>query len=244
MLLRTNAKLQKSTDQTTKYSLTGLTLAPHSVSGHEVCHGSSEGCRNSCNMLFAGLRVTPQARYAAVAQTLWLFEDRESFLAQLHRDIGQHVKRSEKLQLVPLIRLNMASDLEWTDVIEKWPDVTFVDYTKIRNRFESYLNGKLPKNYHLTFSRHEKHTERLLASFLQRGGNVSQVFDIAYHGARGTFEALPEFATIADLKVPVIDGDKHDVRLPQVDGSGVIVGLRVKGTNSAKESARESGFAT
>ena len=195
-------------------------------------------------MLFAGLRVTPQARYAAVAQTLWLFGDRESFLAQLHRDIGQHVKRSEKLQLVPLIRLNMASDLEWTDVIEKWPDVTFVDYTKIRNRFESYLNGKLPKNYHLTFSRHEKHTERLLASFLQRGGNVSQVFDIAYNGARGTFEALPEFATIADLKVPVIDGDKHDVRLPQVDGSGVIVGLRVKGTNSAKESARESGFAT
>lgn len=244
MLLRTNAKLQKSTDQTTKYALTGLTLAPHSISGHDVCKGSSEGCRNSCNMLFSGLRVTPQARYAAVAQTLWFFEDRPSFLAQLHRDIALHVRRSEKLQLVPLIRLNMASDLDWTDVIEKWPEVTFFDYTKIRSRFESYLNGKLPENYHLTFSRHENHTERLLASFLQRGGNVTQVFDIAYNGARATFGALPEFAHIAALKIPVIDGDKHDVRLPEVDGSGVIVGLRVKGTNFAKELARKSGFAT
>lgn len=243
MLLRTNAKLRKATKQTAKFLLSGLTLAPHSVSGHNVCPGSSEGCRDSCNMLFSGLRVTPQARFAAIAQTLWLVNERESFFAQLNRDIGNQLRRAEKSRMVPLIRLNMASDLDWTELIEKWPAVQFFDYTKIRSRFEKYLNGGLPQNYHLTFSRHEKHSEGLLASFLSRGGNITQVYDVAYNGARGTFGPLPEFEEVGGLRVPVIDGDKHDVRLPQIDGSGVIVGLRVKGTNSAKLAARESGFA-
>ena len=243
MLLRTNSKLLKSIPETAKYLLTGLTLAPHSISGHNVCKGSSKGCRDSCNMLFSGLRVTPQARYAAIAQTLWLFDDRQSFVAQLHRDIGQHVRRAERAQLNPLIRLNMASDLDWLEVIDKWPTVTFFDYTKIRGRFEQYLNGKLPENYHLTFSRHEKHSPELIESLLSRGGNVAQVFDVAYNGQRKMFGPLPEFETVGSLQASVIDGDKHDVRLPNIDGSGVIVGLRVKGTNAAKESARESGFA-
>ena len=243
MLLRTNAKLQKSIPETARYLLTGLTLAPHSISGHNVCKGSSEGCRDSCNMLFSGLRVTPQARYAAIAQTLWLFQDRQSFLAQLNRDIWQHVRRAERAQLTPLIRLNMASDLDWFEVIQKWPTVGFFDYTKIRGRFEHYLNGKLPQNYHLTFSRHEKHSPELIQSFLIRGGNVAQVFDVAYNGQRQTFGDLPKFETVGGLQTPVIDGDKHDVRLPSVDGRGVIVGLRVKGTNAAKSVARETGFA-
>ncbi len=243
MLLRTNAKLLKSIPETAKYLLTGLTLAPHSISGHNVCKGSSDGCRDSCNMLFSGLRVTPQARFASIAQTLWLFEDPASFVAQLHRDIGQHVRRAERAQLKPLIRLNMASDLDWLEVIQKWPTVTFFDYTKIRGRFEQYLNGKLPENYHLTFSRHEKHSPELIESFLKRGGNVAQVFDVTYNGQRKIFGPLPKFETVGSLRVSVTDGDRHDVRLPQVDGRGVIVGLRVKGTNAAKESARESGFA-
>jgi hypothetical protein len=32
--------------------------------------------------------------------------------------------------------------------------------------------------------------------------------------------------------------------LPELDGSGVIVGLRLKGTNAAKHQARLSGFAS
>lgn len=195
-------------------------------------------------MLFSGLRVTPAARYAAIAQTLWLFQDRESFLAQLNHDIGLHLRRAERAQLTPLIRLNMASDLDWIETIEKWPQITFFDYTKVRSRFERYLNRKLPQNYFLTFSRSEQHSDTLIESYLKRGGNVAQVFDIHYHGPSGTMGALPSKVKVGSSVFNVVDGDQHDVRLPSIDGTGVIVGLRVKGTNAAKAAARDSGFAT
>jgi hypothetical protein len=244
MLLQTNAKLLKSTEKTRQYLMAGLTLAPHSLSGRDVCKGSSAGCRESCNMWFSGRRVMPQSRYSAIAKTIWYFDDREAFIQQLHRDIARHVRRAEQAQLSPVIRLNMASDLDWISVIERWHGVAFIDYTKIRSRFERYLKGSLPENYHLTFSRHERHSVRLVSSFLKRGGNVAQVFDVPYHGATGMMGPLPELHQIGNLSAPVIDGDLHDVRLPQVDGCGVIVGLRVKGTNAAKSIARKSGFAT
>ncbi|WP_261342708.1 hypothetical protein [Posidoniimonas corsicana] len=41
----------------------------------------------------------------------------------------------------------------------------------------------------------------------------------------------------------MIDADKHDVRLPSVDGWGVVCGLRLKGTNAAKARGRATGFA-
>ncbi|GAB5444323.1 MAG: hypothetical protein Fues2KO_46720 [Fuerstiella sp.] len=235
MLLATNAKLQKSTPETESFLLAGLTLAPHGLSGFEVCNGASAGCRSSCNMWFSGLRVTPQARYRAVGLTRWLLEDRDSFLRQLHRDIARHVRRAEQAQLRPIIRLNMASDLDWLEVIERWPCTTFIDYTKIRSRFEKYLRRDLPENYFLTFSRHEKHKRTLLLKLLNAGGNVAQVFEKA---------ELPQTANIGPQKFPVVDGDRHDVRLPEIDGSGVIVGLRLKGTNASKQKAKLSGFAS
>lgn len=236
MLLATNAKLQRSTAQTAHILLTGLTLAPHSLSGFDVCSGASSGCRESCNSWFSGRRVTPVARYRAVGLTRWLFEDRQSFLEQLHRDIAKHVRRAERAQLRPVIRLNIGSDLDWTEVIERWPFVQFFDYTKVRSRFERYLNGQLPQNYALTFSRHEKHRDSMIRRFLTRGGNVAQVFD--------DHSAFPEVVSIARANFRVVDGEKHDVRLPEFDGSGVIVGLRLKGTTHTKEKARRAGFAT
>ena len=235
MLLATNHKLQKSTKESKPYLLAGLTLAPHSLSGFEVCNGASEGCRSSCNMWFSGLRVTPQARYRAVGLTRWLMEDRESFLRQLNRDIAKHIRRAEQAQLTPVVRLNMGSDLDWMEVIQQWPYLLFIDYTKIRSRFESHLSGQLPSNYHLTFSRHEKHKETLIERFLSLGGNVAQVFKEP---------ELPKTLQIGGRSYAIISGDEHDVRLPELDGTGVVVGLKLKGTNASKDQARLSGFAS
>ena len=118
--------------------------------------------------------------------------------------------------------MNVASDLEWFDVIDRWPDVQFYDYTKIRARFDRYLAGKLPANYALTFSRHEKHHSATIRSYLNRGGNVAQVFDVDYYPAVGRIGALPKSVTIHGKRFRVVDGDKHDVRLPTVDGRGVV----------------------
>ncbi|QDV87328.1 GP88 family protein [Planctomycetes bacterium TBK1r] len=241
MLLRTNAKLEKLNGL--PYLSAGLTLAPHNLSGHNVCAGASNGCAASCVLWFAGLRVSSTSRHAALRDTQWLFGHRRSFIDQLNRDIVNLVRLAERKRVTPAIRLNVASDLEWFDLIERWPTVQFYDYTKIRSRFRDYLAGELPANYALTFSRHEKHHPATIASYLRRGGNVAQVFDIDYHPQSGRIGNLPESVRIHGRQWPVIDGDKHDIRIPAIDGRGVVIGLRLKGTNAAKSRARRNGFA-
>ncbi|WP_449336652.1 GP88 family protein [Stieleria maiorica] len=173
------------------YLSAGVTLAPHNLSGHNVCAGASKGCAASCVLWFAGLRGTSTSRNAATRDTQWLFGHRRSFINQLNRDIANHVRRAERDQFVPVVRLNVASDLDWTDVIERWPGVQFYDYTKIRSRFASYLAGELPPNYALTFSRHERHHTATIASYLRRGGNVAQVFDVEYNPQCGRVGGAP-----------------------------------------------------
>jgi len=242
-LLRTNAKLAKDFGLAANYMIGGLTLAPHGLSGHQVCNGSTIGCRAACNLWFSGQRVTPVARNRAIEDTRWLFRDRGGFIDQLHRDISRHVRRAERFQLTPLVRLNVASDLDWTDVITRWPNVQFYDYTKIKSRFRDYLDGKLPSNYVLTFSASERSHSATLRSFLSRGGNVAFVFDVPYHPQSGKYGTLPATKRVHGAEFAVIDADKHDVRLPNVDGRGVICGLRLKGTNAAKARARKARFA-
>lgn len=194
-------------------------------------------------MWFSGMRVQPQIRAAALRNTVWYVNHRQSFLDQLHRDIDAHVVRCEVAQKIPLFRLNGGSDEDWTEVIEAHPEAWFYDYVKIRSRFRSYLSGKLPPNYFLTFSRHEKHPETVLAEYLRDGGNVAVVFNVPYHPQSGRYGTLPSHITLGGHRAPVIDGDTHDIRLPQVDGTGVVVGLRLKGTREAKSNAIATGFA-
>ena len=78
---------------------------------------------------------------------------------------------------------------------------------------------------------------------MRRGGNVAQVFDVDYHPQSGRIGDLPESIRIQGRHWPVVDGDKHDIRLPSIDGRGVVIGLRLKGTNAAKSRARRNGFA-
>ncbi|WP_146569107.1 GP88 family protein [Posidoniimonas corsicana] len=187
MLLRTNAKLAKAGPD--RYLLAGLTIAPHRLSGHEVCPASTVGCRAACNLWFSGQRVLPAARNRARLDTRWLHEDRTGFLAQLDRDLAAHARRAERLGLRPLVRLNVASDLDWSETIARWPGIRFYDYTKVRSRFRAYLDGRLPENYTLTFSASESSHPATLASFLRRGGNVAAVFAVDYHPACGRIGA-------------------------------------------------------
>ena len=106
------------------------------------------------------------------------------------------------------------------NLFERFPDVAFVDYTKIARRFERAL----PPNYHLTLSRSETNEGECLEA-LTRGINVAVVFErkpAAWHG----FEC--------------IDGDEHDLR--QLDPRGIrgyVIALSPKGR---KAKADKSGF--
>ena len=76
-----------------------------------------------------------------------------------------------------------------------------------------FLEGKMPENYHLTFSRSEDTKDAEVKEFCNAGGNVAVVF-------RGH---LP----YKWKRIKVIDGD--------VSEQGVIVGLVAKGLGKKDE---------
>jgi len=241
-LLKTNKKLEKKYGKASRYLISGLTLAPGNISGHEVCEWRG-ACLGSCVLHFAGRRVMPVVRARAKRITKWLFANRESFETQLKKDISAHIVRSNKLGLRCAVRLNVASDLDWQHIVREFPSVTFYDYTKSSARMLDYIAGRLPKNYHLTFSDSERTNDKFLRRVLENSGNVARVFDVPYHPQSGMLGVLPKTVCVDGLWVRVIDGDLHDVRIPSVDGRGVVIGLRLKGTNKAKKHARKRGFA-
>lgn len=202
--------------------MTGIIyLAPSIESGKNLCAHASEGCKAAC-LFTAGRGRMSNVKNARIAKTKFFIENRSAFLAQLEKEIVSLVKKAEKNGMTPVLRLNGTSDLPWENlgIIQKFPSVQFMDYTANPKRAISFLNGELPANYHLTFSRKESNQAQveLLASM---GMNIAAVF-----------ATMPENY----LNKPVIDGDESDLRF--LDSKGVIVGLKAKG----KAKKDTSGF--
>jgi hypothetical protein len=203
--------------------LTGiLSLAPAAISGYEVCPRRSEGCTKSC-LYTAGHGAFSTVQKARIERTKLFFEKRDAFLHLLKQDIKFIIRKAKKNNMIPAIRLNGTSDIEWTrfGLMDEFFDVQFYDYTKVLNRLEK----EMPKNYHITFSKNEQNeTECEIA--LNLGINVAVVFDTK----KG--KDLP----IEWKGFPVYDGDSSDVRF--LDPKGHVIGLMAKG--QAKKD--ETGF--
>ena len=137
------------------------------------------------------------------------------------------LRKAVKLGQRLCVRLNGTSDIAWEKVkmrdgrtlLELFPLVQFYDYTKNPVRMTAFLNGEMPSNYHLTFSRSGEN-DALCRAFLKSGGNVAAVVAVK----RG--QPLPKVLAGWE-EFPVVDGDETDVRFQ--DGTGVIVALRAKG---------------
>lgn len=195
--------------------LTGLTyLAPHKLSGlGNTCPWASPGCACAC-LNTAGRGAMPLSQQARIRKTRWFFKDRVGYLKQLDDDINLLECVAKSRNMIPVVRLNATSDLPWEKfgVMERHPSLQFYDYTKSPDRMRRFLEGAMPKNYHLTFSRSESNEEEC-EGVLDCDGNVAVVF-----GGK-----LPP--TWKDHKV--IRGDETDLRF--LDGEGVVVGLTAKG---------------
>jgi hypothetical protein len=205
----------------------GIHLAPASLSGFNVCDSSSAGCRWAC-LNTAGRGKMTMVQTARIKKTLFFFQDKQGFLSELWQEAAKSIKSAARKNMTPCFRLNLTSDLPWEkikfngqSVMEAFPNVQFYDYCKSPERMTKFVNGEMPKNYHLTFSRSETNGALALA-FLKSGGNVAMVFR----------KSLP--ATYYGHEV--IDGDETDLRF--LDGSGKIIGLKEKGR--AKKD--ETGF--
>ena len=197
--------------------LTGIMyLAPADESGQmNVCANSSPACKADC-LYTAGRGIFKNVKAARIKKTL-LFKDNNSlFMEYLRRDIAGLVKKADKMNMIPCVRLNGTSDIpfENTGIMQEFPNIQFYDYTKDFKRMLKFLSAVAwPKNYYLTFSRSEIN-EAECNTILSMGGNVAVVF------------AKPAFPTSWNYN-EVVNGDETDLRF--LDKDNTIVGLKAKG---------------
>lgn len=186
-----------------------LHLAPHTVSGRNVCPWASKGCSESC-LNTAGRGRFDGTQQARINRTKYYFEQPEAFRNQLIKEIEAFRMATLRKGFIPTVRLNGTSDIPKLaiEMAKEFPYLMFYDYTK---SIDYLLRDDLPKNLHLTFSRSETNDRECLIA-LANGHNVAVVF-----------EELPE--TWNGYKV--VNGDETDLRF--LDSDGVVIGLTAKG---------------
>ena len=211
LLSKSNAKLVKG--EKLGWLTLGLSLAPYTMSGKNLCPNATLGCSTAC-LFSAGMGRFPNVKAARIAKAQFFNNNQSNFLLQLQKEITAGVKKAAKLGQKFAVRLNVVSDVAWErlGIFEKFPMVQFYDYTKSPFRALQFAAGKMPANYHLTFSRSESNADAV-QNVLNAGGNVAVVF-------RGALPAVWQGKK-------VVDGDKSDLRF--LDESNVIVGLVQKG---------------
>jgi hypothetical protein len=205
--------------------LTGIMyLAPHTVSGFQVCPKASEGCMLAC-LYTAGRGIYTKVQNARINKTKWFFLERATFMEQLVKDIVKLERDAIKRGMVPAVRLNGTSDIAWEkfackrdgvaykNVMEAFPNINFYDYSKVLGRKTAIATP----NYHLTFSLAENN-DRDARLALGQGYNLAVVFDIKKKDVK------PDKWS----GYPVIDGDDSDVRFYDPKG-GHVVALTAKG---------------
>jgi len=163
-------------------------------------------------------------------------EANQKFLADVVHDIKAIVRKAGREGMTPAIRLNGTSDLYWHSmpklkkegktIFEMFPDVQFYDYTKNFSVVMDFLNGKLPDNYHVTFSFGGSNWPAA-KKVLDKGGNVAVGFRL---------RKKDDFP-IGWRGYEVIDGDETDLRFADATSvPGKIVGLRTKGSSFSMDS--------
>jgi len=226
LLTAGNAKIVKG--EKLGYMTKGIHLAPANLSGYEACQWRSKGCTMAC-LNTAGRGQMNSVQDSRIAKTKLFFEQKLAFMEKLGREIASGIRSAKKKAMTAVFRPNLTSDLTWENIedeqgltlMQKFPETQFYDYTKSFSRMAKFLNGELPSNYHLTFSRSE-HNWSLVSMVLEMGGNVAVVFR----------DQLPK----TWKGYEVVNGDENDLRF--LDKQGVVVGLIEKGL--AKKD--ETGF--
>lgn len=230
-LLTQNAKLSKANPL--GIGVWGLALSPYNSGGFQVCTHATPGCIKACLIGNSGRTVGRAYQLAARARTQLYFVERPTFVRILRESLASLPSGSA-------VRLNVGSDLPWERtqpwIFTEFPELQFYDYTK----WPIHKRRELPSNYSLTYSVNETTTPELLAETLEAGRNAAIVFSSRYNAQHSQYGSLPELVRLGDSYYRVVDGDEHDLRLPSVDGRGVIVGLRAKGRY--RQAGIDSGF--
>lgn len=227
-----------------------LYLAPYLSSGRNVCPMADvakchEGCLNTAGRggiakrgaLIAtdgGMLPDNAIQRARLERTRMYWDERGAFMTQLATEILAFRGKAERKGLVPVVRLNGTSDIQWerghkvtfmggtfASLFEVFPMMQFYDYTKLPARFARTQ----PDNYHLTLSNSEAsktYARKVQAAHRKHNASVVSV------ASKDVYVAM--------LEAGGVDGDANDLRFLDPDGS--MIWLKAKG----KARADMSGF--
>lgn len=196
-----------------------LYLAPHALSGIQVCPFATPACKRDCLGHSDGKLVFNQQ--SEILRT-WLMHYHPSlFNLKLDLSIIELIGRAGAYGKSAAVRLNGSSDLDWTETIERYADkpVTFYDYTKDYERAVKSIGT----DYHLTYSVSEDPASLDKAIELVRMGGTAA---IVTHRNKTEAAAFGEhLSKVYDIQVN--DGDRHDLRFLD---KGAMVTLTAKGS--------------
>ncbi len=220
-----NAKFGKSAKGAEVYQV-GVTMAPATESGYDVCAYKSAGCSGSC------LNTTPRntwdtAKLARIRRTLLVLVHPTEAKAYIARDLARCARKCHKNGWLLAIRLNTMSDLAWerlfAEIFKARGEAQFLDYTKNPDRYWQWLGQRradpyklerFAKNYHLTFSRSELNEDKCRL-FLHEGGTCTIVVRTEADRAKLLANGYKGF--------PCINGDLHDRRWEDKPGHWVVL---------------------
>lgn len=215
--------------------LTGIMyLAPYTIGGKNICpFAKAAGCIDAC-LNTAGRGIFNNVQQARLNRTKLFHSDINAFMHKLSIEIEALEKTAIKNGLIPVVRLNGLSDINFEDIrfdyefihnkirsvtiFELFPDIQFYDYTKNPNR------DQLPKNYDLTFSYSNKpEFQKFNEIAIKKGMRLAAVF---------SDQNLPAYF----MGLPVLNGDESDLTF--LAPKNTILGLYAKG----KAKKDTSGF--
>ena len=212
--------------------------APHTYAEVGNACPDAGNCKDLCLGLYAGRALYFKGKgkkhsaivEARVKRAKMAKEDIVTYTARLKYEIESTINYADYLtttegeEYKTAIRLNGSTD----KVVEKiyptlfyhFDNIQFYDYTKNLARMMRFIKGKLPKNYHLTFSRdNDEQFNTKCIKVLEMQGNVAVVFR--------NKKRLAHYIENGYKGFKVIDGDISDLTFTYEQG--VIVGLSAKG---------------
>lgn len=196
------------------------TLCPNAVNA-----GCSMAClvsagRGSFNSVIEGRRK----------RAVSFLTSRDAFMVALWHDVVSLSKKAKKAMLVPCVRLNGTSDIDYTKIIftapdgktanifNHFPDIQFYDYSKNVH----YKLDTLPGNYSVTVSYSEynmQYADRAYKQAVKYNTGLAVVFS----------KSLPQYYK----GLPVINADNDDLRFDDKRKYNIhgayIAGLKAKG---------------
>lgn len=226
----TNIKLIKSALNTDALSYIYYG-APAKLSGFLMCSHMTKECEKLC-LNTSGKGTYHSNQIYRMARTRFEVYRPEAFWKLFQEEIETAKRRLERSGKAFLaVRPNGTTD-RWNDyldyIVGKNPDVRFYDYTAVPSRLAI---ADMFHNYDVTLSRKEtKSNHDWLRSEGYGRRNVAVVC---------TKSVKAELMEVGSLEgVRIVDFDKHDLRLPEYDGDGIIGLLTPKG----KARGVKSGF--